>query len=197
MTNLHATRSLLFTHAYEIELLDEFPTNERRFYYPGAESTGGKDGLVVHVEPSIGRDWIGVFAFGDQSHELLSGVFSTPSANVLCVVSGGSGYLVHSDKPEWWSEAPLFPITRVIELTEAGLMIFADFTSLCAWGTNGVVWRSQRLAWDDLTITSFENNMLLGYGFDPILAANVPFAVDALTGDHTGGSSPETHTRNR
>jgi hypothetical protein len=194
---MNIRKEMRFAHRYDAEPLDELKSTAEveRFYFPGARREGGKDGVLVRVTAANEKEWFGVFAFGDQSGILLNGVFSCPAEDVLCVVSGGRGYLVHADKPEWWSEVPVTPITTVLQLTEAGLLIFADFTSLCAWDANGLVWRSKQLAWDDLVVTSCDGLTLLGHGFNPLESATVSFSVDVLTGEHKGGSSPEQYKR--
>src|SRR5712691_8532702 len=140
---MNVRTELLFPMKYRVELRDALDADGmQRFYYPGASLDGGRDGLIVEVQPANARHWLGVFAFGEASDALLSGIFSTPCDDVVCVVSSGKGYLVHADKPEWWSEVPVWPITSVRQLTESGLLIFVDFTSLTAWGANGLAWRS-------------------------------------------------------
>lgn len=186
---------MLFPRQYDVIVLDELPpaSDVRRFYYPGARVDGGSDGLTIRVQPKVAESWEGVFAFWDRSRTLLEGIFSTPSEDVLCVVSAGGGYMVHADKPQWWSDVPLVPITRVIQIVERDMLIFAGFTSLVAWGREGEMWRTKQLAWDGLQITSIDGDRIVGLGFDPITSANVPFSVNVVTGEHEGGSSPESY----
>ena len=190
MTDPKVTIDIAFPASYEVEIVDEtLNDTEPRYYYPGARRDGGKDGLLIAVSDKTGR-WMGVFEFGDSPNVLLSGVFATPAADVLCVVASGKGYLVHSDKPEWWSEIHAFPITTVLQAPEVELLIVANFTSIYAFGKDGLAWKSKRLVWDDLRITSYDRHTLCGDGFDPTQSARVAFAVDLRTGEHEGGSFP-------
>jgi hypothetical protein len=188
---------MLFPHSYEAEVLDEFtPTTDiSRFYFPGASDQGGRDGVAVRVTAANGREWLGIFEFGNQPGILLSGIFSCPDEDLLCVVSGGRGYFVCSDNPTQWSEVPVTPVTNVLQVLEAGLLIFSDFTSLCAWGARGLAWQSKQLAWDDLVISSCDGRTLRGNGFNPIESSIVSFSVDVVTGKHQGGSSPDQYDR--
>lgn len=188
----------LFAKRYNFQVLTELPSGSgdtRRFYYPGAKLTGGKDGLIVRVVPVNGQEWVGVFATGDEFGTLLNGVFTCPDEDMICVVSGGIGYLVHASTPEWSSEVPVAPITRVLQMPESDILVVASFTDLSAWGRDGLRWRTKRLVWDELRVTAYDNRRLSGIGFDPTQSEPVRFSVDLRTGEHEGGSSPETYER--
>lgn len=186
-------RSLLLPHSYEIDVLDEFSSSTidvPRYYYPGARQDGGADGLLVRVDPASGLMWLGVFAFWDRGSVSKCGVFSCPDVDVVCVVSAGKGYIVHTDKPAWWSEVPTLPIKQVLQLPERGMIVFSDLTTVCAFNQAGLAWRTARLAWDRLQITAVKGDRILGTGWDPTRPTQVPFSIDLATGQHEGGSSP-------
>ena len=92
-----------FQCKYSIEALEELGAEER-YYYPGATTKGGKDGLIVEVISLEGKRWIGVFAFGEISPKGISGIYSMPDPDKFCVVSRGAGYIVSSSDPEDWQE---------------------------------------------------------------------------------------------
>lgn len=195
--NSPAAQHMLFRQTYTLDLLSELESganDSRRFYYPGASRSGGKDGVMVKVTPIGGLPWIGVFASFDRSHTLLNAVSSCPDADMLCVVAGGSGYLVHASMPEWWKEVPLAPITQVLQLTDVQLLVLADLTSVCAWHKEGLAWRTPRIAWDNLRLTGYDSGTLMGSGADPTSPVDVQFMIDVMTGQHRGGSSPESYT---
>jgi hypothetical protein len=45
------------------------------------------------------------------------------------------------------------------------MVVFADFTHLAAYGADGLIWRSPRLALDELAITRAEGDALHATGF--------------------------------
>jgi len=188
----------LFAKLYDFEVLSELPSDGvdvRRFYFPGAQRSGGKDGLIVRVVPMNAQAWVGVFATGDASGTLLNGVFTCPDDDMVCVVCGGSGYLVHASMPEWSSEVPVAPITRVLQIADPKVLVFASFTDLSAWGSDGMRWRTKRLVRDELRVTAYDSQRVSGIGFDPTQSEPVRFSVDLQTGEYEGGSSPEKYKR--
>jgi hypothetical protein len=160
-------------------------------YFPGASETGGRDGLLVAVIPTAAPPWIGVFAGGYASSSVLSGVFSCPDGRSLCVVSSGRGYIVRVDDPEIWMELRSFPITDVRAISEGDLLVFADFTTLAAYGQLGLVWVTEQLSWDGLKLTEVTPELIRGTAWDSPRDREVEFVVDVRTGRHQGGSSPE------
>ncbi len=184
----------LFAHEYEFEVLMEFPPHEheRRYYYPGA-AAGGSDGLIVRVTPLRGSSWIGVFAFGSRFETLMTGVFTHPDPGLLCVVSRGAGYFVKANAPENCTVIDVVPITTVKQVAEKPLLLFADFTCLSAYGKDGRIWRTRRLSWDGIEISTIDDQSVCGKGSDPTSAQAVPFCVNLTTGEASGGSAPENY----
>jgi hypothetical protein len=70
------------------------------------------------------------------------------------------------------------------------MMLYIGFTSITALGSSGILWTTERLTWEGLTITEIEGNRLLGHGWDALTDKEVPFEVDLQTGKHTGGARP-------
>ena len=112
-----------------------------------------------------------------------SRVVSTPDPDCVCVISGSAGYTVKVDKPEMW-ETIVIPVLSVRLLAEHQLLVFADFTSLAAYGKNGLIWRSPRLCWDELKILNVTHDTIEGTGYDPTdsISNESRFAVDIVTG---------------
>ena len=56
----------VFPHHYACEVLQNLPGHDppsHQYFSPGGTS-GGRDGVLVRVEPSGGSSWLGTFAFG-------------------------------------------------------------------------------------------------------------------------------------
>lgn len=174
------TTELLFPRAYELHEPPELPCSGAYelpvHYFPLPHSRSERDGAWVRVSPHAGGEWIGVFAEGYG----ISKILSTPDPKRVCVISGGTGYVVNALSPAEWESLPFLPITYACSISELGFLLFGTLSSLVAW-SDRVLWHSQ-LAVDGLTITSVSPNRIEGYGYNPALDANDPFLVDARTG---------------
>jgi hypothetical protein len=176
---------LAFTARYEHEVLSELPSSpdgEQVVYYPGASSKGGTDGILVRVKPAEGSSWIGIFAFGYESPNCFTAICSCPNENTLCVVSQGQGFIVNAFEPRVWEEVKSFPILDVRDIVEKRLLVFADFTSIAAYGVNGLLWTTERLVTDDLKITEVTAEYIKCVGWDGPRDREIGFLVDVDTG---------------
>jgi hypothetical protein len=107
-------------------------------------------------------------------------VVGWPDEESFCVVKTGTGVLVRASDPRADQEIEVFPICDVLPIAEHGLVLFADFTSLSAYGPAGLIWRSDRLVMDELKILGFEGGGLRVTGY---VADEYPeFEVDIATG---------------
>jgi len=179
---------LTFPHLYECRLLSETSTVDLpHYYYPGASTVGGRDGILVEVKPEHERPWMGTFAFGQISPKGFSAVFATPDSERLCVVAKGEGYIVSADDPRQWEMVRANPIIDVRPIPACGIIVFANFTEMVAYGQEGIRWRTKRLAWDDLKITEVSDTFIKGEFWDIRSEAMASFVVDLATGSHKGG----------
>jgi hypothetical protein len=177
-----------FAHSYECERLTESPELALQyFYYPGASSQGGRDGILAEVRPENGELWLGTFAFGQIAPKGTSGIFTTPNPHQLCVVATGEGYIVSANAPTTWEPVRATPIIDVRLIRAQGLMVFASFTDLVAYGPTGIRWRTKRLTWDNLKITEVTDAFIKGEFWDIRTEATASFTVDLATGNHEGG----------
>jgi hypothetical protein len=106
------------------------------------------------------------------------------------VVVGGYAYLVKASDPAQWLRVEQRPVVDLRVLSQHGLLLFAGFTSITAFGGSGIAWTTERLTWEGLTITAIDDDKLLGLGWNALADKEVPFAVDLKTGKHTGGAKP-------
>jgi hypothetical protein len=174
-----------FLHDYVVEefggLLGTGALNVPLIYFPLLQGRPEHNGEWLKVKAKSGKTWVGVFAFGPGSR---SAVISTPEPNTACVISKGRGYLVNADSPELWEEIRICPVIDFRLLPEHQLLVVSDFTGLAAYGSNGLVWRSPRVCWDDLKITKVTSETVEGTGYDPTnsFKQEMRFAVDVKTG---------------
>jgi len=179
-----------FPSSFKFEVLSELrAANPRRWFYPGANESGGQDGVNVQIVPSEGEKWIGTFAFGRFGAKSITGVFTTPNPDELCVVSEGQAFMVDATRPKKWESLPIIPVIAVRSSKEQQLLIFANHTELLAIGDNGIAWRTGRLSWDSLKLTGITNEAIHGVFWDIQTESEQSFSVDLVTGAHSGGVS--------
>jgi hypothetical protein len=178
-----------FQTNYEVTILEELPQPEtiRHYFYPGASMAGGRDGLIVRVDPNARESWIGTFAFGQIAPTGPSGVFATPDPDRMCVVSRGMGNFVSAHSPLQCEEVNCYPIIDVRPIHTQGIIVFAEFTRLVAYGPAGLKWKTKRLSWDNLKIIEVTNTSIKGEFWDICSEATASFVVDLATGTHQGG----------
>jgi hypothetical protein len=77
------------------------------------------------------------------------------------------GYLVNSEDPTDCSTIGFLPILDARILKHEGLLLFSSYASLAVIGSDGVLWKSPQLCWDDLRIQRIEDAVVSGVGYDP------------------------------
>lgn len=178
-----------FPAAFEVELLNELrPSRNKRLFYPGAVETGGHDGLNLHVIPHEGEEWIGTFAFGGFRPRSITGVYTTPNPAKLCVIAEGQAYIVDVVHPKSCDILPIIPVLAVRSSAKHRLLIFANHTELLAIGIDGIVWKTARLSWDNMKLTSMNDDNIFGVFWDIRSESEMGFTVDLATGSHSGGA---------
>jgi hypothetical protein len=183
---------LTFTHQYEIEVVSELPSGageQKRFYFPGGVEEGGRDGLLIEVSPRGGESWLGIFAFGYDSPDVVTGIYTYPDSISVCVISAGQGYIVRADEPHVWEEVEAYPILDVRSIPMRQLLLFADFTEIVAYGSGGMVWKTSRLSSDGLKIIEATSDYIRGLAWDAQRQQEVGFLIDVKTGRHEGGAN--------
>lgn len=182
-----------FPRNYEVKLLDSEPPvhpMEKLHHYPVELEEGDRAGAYLRVVPREGAAWTGFFALGFESDQVVNAVCSCPDPDSLCAVAGGYAYVVKAADPAQWFRIEQRPVMELRALLELRLLLFAGFTSISALGGEGLKWTTERLSWEGISITEISGEKLLGLGWDALADKEAPFAVDLLTGKHTGGARP-------
>jgi hypothetical protein len=178
-----------FSHSYECDQLTESSESSLpHYYFPGATTKGGGDGILLRVRPKHGQAWLGTFAFGRVSSKGFSGLYASPDPERFCVVARGEGYFVTASKPETWESVGAKPVADVRTVYAQGIIVFADHTRLWAYGPAGLKWKTNRLAWDGLKITEITSTSIVGEFWDVSSEATANFVVDLANGSHEGGA---------
>ena len=175
-----------FISSYEFNVLNELPSNNiKRYYFPDNEN--GKDGIILSLISSDHKEWVGIFGFGNLSNKSVTGVYSCPNKDYICVISKGNGYYVNVNKPDSWEAIKLLPIIDVRIHKDKNVIYFSSLTEICAYNENGLLWTTKRISWDDLKIIEINEGKIIGEYFDIRNDDNVRFEVDLDTGIIKGG----------
>ena len=189
----HFRFDFTFPRNYEIRILESAPPVhpvEKLYHYPVELDEGDRSGAYVRVTPQSGSAWVGFFALGFDSIQVVNQVCSTPDPGRFCVVVGGYAYVVNISDPADWLRIEQRPVVDLRVLSHQSLLLFTGFTSITALGAPGIMWTTERLTWEGVTITEINGSKLQGHGWDALADKEVPFEVDLKTGKHTGGAKP-------
>lgn len=191
---MHPHTQLDFPHNYSVNLLNQVPdesTGKPILYYPGAAESGANEGIIVEVAPqSNSNGWIGVFAFGypEDEYSECNGIYSCPDRNSICVVADGDAFIVDATAPKNWTIVRCTPVLAVKSLVEHELLLFADFSSIWAWSSQGLSWYAN-VAHDGLKIEGVSGSAVYGRAFGPVPGKeDVQFQVELRTGKVSGGN---------
>jgi hypothetical protein len=170
----HFRFDFTFPRNYEVRVLEAAPPVhpvEKLYHFPAELEEGDRSGAYLRVAPQSGPAWAGFFVLGFDSDQVVSAVCSTPD-------------------PDQWLRVEQSPVVDLRVLSQQGLLLFAGFTSITAVSSSGILWTTERLTWEGLTITEIKGDKLMGRGWDALADKEVAFEVDLKTGKHTGGARP-------
>jgi hypothetical protein len=182
-----------FPHDWSAEVLKSPPmiAPVRQFIYPqqiaGEEDALARGALQLMVKPVSGGMFLATCALGFTDPAMPTGVFACPNPQEMCAVAGGYAYVIDTGQPEHCTHIALKPVVEVRMLVAQDLLLFVGFHSIVAWGRNGVVWESARLSWEGIRITTIEDDVLHGTGWNLLTDREVAFSLDLHTGQHRGG----------
>ena len=163
----------------------------RQFTYPlqiaGEEDALARGALQVLVHPAAGGTFLATCALGFKSDSMPTGVFACPNPDEMCAIAGGYAYILDTARPERYTHLSLKPVVEVLVLPLQGLLVFAGFHGLMAWGADGLAWETARLSWEGVSLGGVEGESLRGFGWSLPADKEVAFTVDLRTGKHTGG----------
>jgi hypothetical protein len=190
-----------FPHGWSVEILKNPPliAPVRQFIYPqqiaGEEDALARGALQLMVKPVSGGMFLATCALGFTDPAMPMGVFTCPDSQEMCAVAGGYVYVIDTSRPEHCTHIALKPVVEVRALVTQDLLLFVGFHSMVAWGRNGMVWESARLSWEGIRITSIEDDVLHGTGWNLLTDQEVNFSLDLRNGRHQGGGFTPTQQR--
>lgn len=185
-----------FEHEWQAEVLAARPMilPARQFVYPARVEEVEVGALEVFVRPPKSANgappqapFLATCALGFADPLAPTGVWACPDPAWLCAVAGGYAYLMDTRDPAHWEQVEYRPVTKVCPVPQHGLLIFAGFNALTAWGREGKRWETHRLSWEGLRISGIQGDTLAGYGWEMMTDRELEFEVDLKTGAHRGG----------
>jgi hypothetical protein len=183
-----------FPRAWRAEILDRRPLilPSRRYVYPREAEEVERGALEVMIHPAEpqssgprGGDqlFLATCALGFRDPLVPTGLWSTPEPEKICAVSGGYGYIIDTIAPQRFTMIPYRPVLAVQAAIAENRLLFVGHHSILAWGMNGRAWESGKLSDEGVTITSIENGLLHGLGWDLLSDSETPFVLSLATGD--------------
>lgn len=191
------TIDLTFPHNWRAEVLVTRPIilPPRNFVFPQQVEEVERGALEVLVRPnSLGasglpvvesgdaRPFLATCALGFRDPGVPTGIWSTPDLDEVCAVAGGYAYMIDTTAPERFTFIAYRPVLRVIPVLASGLLLFVGHRSILAWGLDGQAWESAKLSDEGVTVTSIEEGVLRGLGWNMMTDKETPFALDLRTG---------------
>jgi hypothetical protein len=165
---------------------ESFPDGNR-FYIPDGGLEGGRDGVVVTFGSGTKNEWTGVFAFGMNGNLATQAIVPLPNSDRVLVVSNGDGFIIRESVCGEFEKVRAVPVRSVHVIESHRIVVLADDTSLSAYGQNGLVWETNRIAWHELRVESVTGNEISCKTFDIRSDEDVSFTVDLETGNCHGG----------
>jgi YD repeat-containing protein len=118
------------------------------------------------------------------------GYVLTATSLEVTAVSNGAGYAVTADSPERWHSLPVHPVIEAQTLPESSMIVFADYTCVCAYGPQGNMWTTRDISWDGLHIDHSDGRQLFVVAWDAPSQSHMTATIALNTGQVTGGPSP-------
>lgn len=184
--NVEPVVDLSFQHGWYAKILADTPNTlpPRQFIYPTEVEEVESGALEVMVRPIAERalPFLATCALGFRDPAVPTGIWSCPSREEICAVSGGYAYVIDTSAPENFTMIELRPVMEIRPLVSLGLLLFIGHHGIVAWGTDGQAWESDKLSDEGVKITDIAGGILHGMGWNMKTDREVPFAVDLMTG---------------
>jgi hypothetical protein len=175
-----------FPYRWHAEVLKARPLilPPRRFVYPREAEEVERGALEVLIRPESSeiQPFLATCALGFRDPAAPTGLWSTPNPQEICAVSGGYAFLIDTTAPQRFTMIPFRPVLEIRPLPAHDLLLFVGHHAILAWGAQGEAWCSEKLSDEGVTITTIQNGVLHGLGWNLMSDKETPFALDVKTG---------------
>ncbi len=181
-----------FLHTWRVQRLASRPLilPRRHVVYPGVVEEVEIGALELMITPREGEGFLATCALGFAATSVPTGVWSCPDPDWLCAISGGYAYMINTCDPAQWEQVEYRPVVEVLPVIDAGVLIFASFHTLLAYGADGMKWKTRRLSSEGLRLGDVREGQLHGWGWDMKTDREFPFSVNLSTGEHQSDVMP-------
>ncbi len=138
--------------------------------------------LEVLVRPEGTDAFLATCALGFRDSAVPSGLWSCPKAEEICAVSGGYAYVIDTSAPERFTMISYRPVMDVRPAVAEGLLLFVGHRGVLAWGAEGLLWESEKLSDEGVTVTGMEDGVVRGLGWALMTDTETAFALELRTG---------------
>ncbi len=176
-----------FPHTWSVRRLSTRPMILPRLHvvYPGEVEEVEIGALELMISPKDGETFLATCALGFAAATIPTGIWSCPHPDWLCAIAGGYAYMINTQNPREWQQVEYRPVVEVRPVPDAGLLVFASFHTLLAYGVDGLRWKTQRLTSEGLRLGEVANGRLQGWGWDMLTDREYAFSVDLANGEAT------------
>ncbi len=142
----------------EFEILTGQPLSGE---YEEYECGSGTDFIVIKILDDNYSEYCAKFSVGAGTTTKAERI-----ASVLFVVAQGRGYLFDINKRVLIADSEIGNLTNIYASDVFGCFVACNNTDLYVFDLFKLVWRSERISSDGITITSVENSVVKGQVFD-------------------------------
>ncbi len=175
--------------AIELELP---PNGGPVWFYPGATTRGGRDGLLLSVLDTDGTTRLCMIASAANDGTQFSGPIEMPD-NLHFYANG---LLMSYDEPDVCEEAGVWPVLDARWTPSQSRIVFHDHQRAVAYGPQGFAWKSGPLVLDELEIVEISDEVVrfTGYTFTDrdIAVKSHRVALDVMSGQVVEGASMQS-----
>jgi hypothetical protein len=148
--------------------------------------------IQLDVRPADTACWLGIFQAQLLSPRGASCAVALPDRDSVAVLSHGAAYRVWASDPTHWDELSPGGVMQPVVVDALELVLFVEHTTITAYGSHGLAWRSEQLVWDDLEAVAVDGEHLQATGFDAPRNEIVPLTVDLSTGRSQNAPHPRS-----
>ncbi len=175
--------------AIELELP---PDGGPVWFYPGATTRGGHDGLLLSVLDTEGTTRLCMVASMETDGTLFSGPIEMPDNAHFYAL----GLLMSYDAPDVCEEVGVWPVIDARWTPSQSRLVFHDDNSAVAYGPQGRAWKMGPLVLDGLEIEDISDEVVrfTGYTFTDrdIAVKSHRVALDVVSGRVVEGASVQS-----
>jgi hypothetical protein len=153
------------------------------------------DPVQLDVRPADATHWLGIFQAQLPSPRGATCVVALPDRESIAVLNHGAAYRVRVGDPTRWEELSPGGVMQPVVVGALELVLFVEHTTILAYGSHGLAWKSEQLVWDELEAVALDGEHLKATGYDAPRNEIVPFTVDLRTGRSENAPHPRRHMR--